>query len=109
VTRLTGKWGCSLNNSIAGTAPIKKRCRTQEFSSCAISLRFRTTRLITTTPVTSLPSSKEAIAYAEVIARELGRKGELAGSRLVVTDKHGQVVKELDINVYDPQGAGKQP
>jgi hypothetical protein len=54
-------------------------------------------------------SSKEAIAYAEVIARELGRKGELAGSRLVVTDKHGQVVKELDINVYDPQGAGKLP
>lgn len=45
---------------------------------------------------------KEAIAYAEVIARELGRKNDLAGSRLVITDELGQVVKELNINVDQP-------
>jgi hypothetical protein len=46
-------------------------------------------------------SPKEAIAYAEVIARELGRKNDLADSRLVVTDEQGRVVKELTINAVE--------
>jgi hypothetical protein len=50
----------------------------------------------------SFAGPKEAIAYAEVIARELGRKNDLAGSRLVVTDEQGRVVKELTINVDEP-------
>jgi hypothetical protein len=55
------------------------------------------------------PSSKEAIAYAEVIAREFGRMAELAGLRLVVTDEQGHVIRELSINVDDPaQPVGKQ-
>jgi hypothetical protein len=43
-------------------------------------------------------SDSEAIAYAEVMARELGHKEDLNGSSLVVMDEHGRLLRELAIH-----------